>query len=101
VSSSGPRQLVGFAKGRPHDGGGPISRRLNKIYLRRRYHRLGLGRRLLREVALALSHRSITSMLRLVRQTTLERVYEAMGGERIIDRQASSMVLYGGRLRRL
>jgi hypothetical protein len=35
-------ELVGFAKGRPHDGGVPgFQGDLNKIYLLRRYHRLG------------------------------------------------------------
>jgi L-amino acid N-acyltransferase YncA len=45
-------ELVGFAKGKPHDGGIPAyAGELNKIYLLRRYHRRGLGRKLLCWVA--------------------------------------------------
>ena len=38
-------ELVGFAKGTPHDGGVPgFAGELNKIYVLRRCHRQGLGR---------------------------------------------------------
>jgi len=41
-------ELVGFAKGTPHDGGVPgFIGELNKIYLLRRVQRQGLGRLLL------------------------------------------------------
>src|SRR5512132_1094493 len=44
--------LVGFAKGRPHDGGIPgYAGELNKIYLLQRVQRRGLGRLLLCAVA--------------------------------------------------
>ena len=40
-------ELVGFAKGKPHDGGIPAyAGELNKIYLLRRLHRRSLGKRL-------------------------------------------------------
>src|SRR5262245_61747603 len=41
-------ELIGFAKGMPYTGGLPgYAGELNKIYLLRRYHRRGLGRRLI------------------------------------------------------
>ena len=57
-------ELVGFSKGRAHDGGVPgFQGELNKIYLLRRYHRQGLGRHLLCEVARRFLDRGMTSML--------------------------------------
>jgi GNAT superfamily N-acetyltransferase len=57
-------ELVGFAKGTPHDGGIPgYVGELNKIYLLRRVHRLGLGRRLLCAVSRRFIERGVTSML--------------------------------------
>ena len=54
-------ELVGFAKGTPSDhpeyGG-----ELNKIYLRREYQGLGLGKRLLGHVARRFLDRGVTSM---------------------------------------
>jgi len=45
-------ELVGFAKGRLYDGDlNGFGGELNKIYLLREYHRLGLGRRLVGYVA--------------------------------------------------
>src|SRR5262245_15592508 len=45
-------ELVGFAKGTPHDGGVPgFVGELNKIYVLRRFHRQGIGRMLLYNVA--------------------------------------------------
>src|SRR5215216_3427507 len=56
-------RLVGFAKGTLHDGGVPgFQGRLNKIYLLKRYHRLGLGRRLIGHVVNRFLERGITSM---------------------------------------
>src|SRR4030095_361823 len=56
-------ELVGFAKGTPHDGGVPgYAGELNKIYLRRRVQRHGLGRQLLCAVARRFLERGVTSM---------------------------------------
>src|SRR5204863_4943758 len=81
-------ELVGFAKGRPHDGGVPgFAGELNKIYLLRRYHRRGLGRRLLCEVARRFLDRDMSSMLLFGNAKNLSNgFYEVMGGERIIGR---------------
>jgi GNAT superfamily N-acetyltransferase len=79
-------ELIGFAKGCPHDGGVPgYAGELNKIYLLRRYHRLGLGRRLLAEVARRFLERGFESMLLFgdARSPT-NGFYEAMGAERIL-----------------
>src|SRR5439155_26803919 len=49
----GPRgELVGFAKGTLHDGGVPgFQGELNKIYVLRQWHRQGIGRQLVEQVA--------------------------------------------------
>ena len=79
-------KLVGFAKGKPHDGGIPAyAGELNKIYLLRRYHRLGLGRKLLCYVARRFLERGINSMLLFGdARSPSNGFYEAMGGERIV-----------------
>jgi GNAT superfamily N-acetyltransferase len=84
------RQLVGFAKGQPHDGGVPgYVGELNKIYLLRRYHRQGLGRRLLGEVARRFLERGINSMVLFGdAHNPSNGFYEAMDGERIIGATA-------------
>src|SRR5688500_13816505 len=78
-------RLVGFAKGRPHDGGVPgYVGELNKIYVLRRHHRRGPGRRLLGEVARRFLEGGIDSMLLFGdARSPSNRFYEAMGGARI------------------
>src|SRR4249919_1946817 len=57
-------ELVAFAKGTPHDGGVPgFAGELNKIYVRQRVQRKGLGRLLLCAVARRFIERAVTSML--------------------------------------
>jgi L-amino acid N-acyltransferase YncA len=79
-------ELVGFAKGKPHDGGIPAyAGELNKIYLLRRYHRRGLGKKLLCSVARRFLERGMNSMLLFGdARSPSNGFYEAMGGERII-----------------
>lgn len=86
VLESDNGELVGFAKGCPHDGGVPgYAGELNKIYLLRRYHRQGLGRRLLCQVARRFLARGVDSMLLFGEaDNPSNRFYEAMGGERIV-----------------
>ena len=78
-------ELVGFAKGAPHDGGVPgYSGELNKIYLLQRVHRLGLGRRLLGAVARRFLERGVTSMLLFGDAANPSNgFYEAFGAERL------------------
>ena len=92
-------ELVGFAKGRPHDGGVPgFQGELNKIYLLRRYHGLGLGRRLLCDVARRFLDRGMSSMLLFGEAKNRSNgFYEAMGGERIMGRSGDFHGAYGWR----
>ena len=92
-------ELIGFAKGCPHDGGVPgFQGELNKIYLLRRYHRLGLGRRLLCEVAKRFLERGISSMLLFGEATNPSNgFYEAMGAERIFAGNGEFHGAYGWR----
>lgn len=78
-------ELIGFAKGTPHDGGVPgFQGELNKIYLLRRYHRQGLGRALVWHVAKRFLERGIMSMLLFGdEKSPSNRFYEAMGAERL------------------
>lgn len=94
-----PGELVGFAKGRPHDGGVPgYQGELNKIYLLRRYHRLGLGRRLLCDVASRFLRRGVSSMLLFGdAKNPSNGFYEAMGGERIFAPTGEFHGAYGWR----
>ncbi len=57
-------ELIGFARGRRHDGGVPgYQGELNKIYVLRRFHRRGLGRMLVCAIARRFLNENITSML--------------------------------------
>jgi ribosomal protein S18 acetylase RimI-like enzyme len=78
-------ELVGFAKGTLHDGGVPgFVGELNKIYVLRRFHRQGLGRLLLCNVARRFLERGITSMLLFGEATNPSNgFYEAFGAERL------------------
>jgi ribosomal protein S18 acetylase RimI-like enzyme len=79
------RELVGFAKGTPHDGGVPgFAGELNKIYLLRRLHRQGIGRLLLCHVARRFVERGVTSMLLFGDASSPSNgFYEAFGAERL------------------
>jgi ribosomal protein S18 acetylase RimI-like enzyme len=78
-------ELVGFAKGTPHDGGVPgYAGELNKIYLLRRVQRQGLGRLLLCAVARRFIERGVTSMLLFGdAENPSNGFYEALGAERL------------------
>ena len=92
-------ELIGFAKGRPHDGGVPgFGGELNKIYLLRRVQRQGLGRLLLCAVANRFLARGVTSML-LFGEADLpaNKFYEAFGAERLYDANREFHGGYGWR----
>ena len=77
-------ELVGFAKGIPHHDIPGYAGELNKIYILRRYHRLGLGRRLLGEVSRRFLAIGITSMLLFGdARNPSNGFYERMGAERL------------------
>lgn len=77
-------ELAGFAKGVPHRDIPDYTGELNKIYILRRYHRLGLGRRLLAEVSRRFLSHGITSMLLFGdARNPSNGFYERMGAERL------------------
>lgn len=80
-------ELIGFAKGTPHNDGIPgFEGELNKIYLLRRYHRQGLGRALLCAVANRFLSRGVSSMLLFGDANSPSNgFYETMGGERLFS----------------
>ena len=76
--------LVGFAKGVPHHDITGYGGELNKIYILRRYHRLGLGRRLLGEVSRRFLANGINSMLLFGEaHNPSNGFYERMGADRL------------------
>ncbi len=91
--------LVGFGKGTPHDGGVPgFVGELNKIYVLRRFHRQGLGRLLLCNVASRFLERGITSMLLFGAPTNPSNgFYEAFGAERLYSATGEFHGGYGWR----
>lgn len=78
------RRLIGFTWGKPHDG--EFAGELSKIYLRWEYHRLGLGRRMMRETAQRFFDRDIHSFVLFadLGNPTLA-FYDRLGGERLYD----------------
>jgi GNAT superfamily N-acetyltransferase len=64
VAEENGHQLIGFARGRRHDGGVPgYEGELNKIYVLRHHHRNGLGRLLVCQVAHRFLTQGVRSML--------------------------------------
>ncbi len=88
------RELVGFAKGVPHRDIPGYTGELNKIYILRRYHRRGLGKRLLDEVSRRFLANGIASMLLFGdARNPSNGFYEHMGAERLF---ASNGDFHGG-----
>lgn len=92
-------ELVGFARGTGHDGGVTgFAGELNKIYVLRRYHRRGLGRRLVCRAAQMFLARGITSMLLFGdAESPSNRFYEALGAERLYSPSGEFHGSYGWR----
>jgi ribosomal protein S18 acetylase RimI-like enzyme len=90
-------ELVGFAIGEPYaqDGYGG---RLNKLYLLRQYHRLGLGRLLVGHVVRRFLDRGVTSML-LFSEADNPSIgfFEALGGARLLSERGEFHGGYGWR----
>ena len=85
VVEEGAGELVGYAKGTPHDGGVPgYAGELNKIYVLRCAQRQGVGRLLLCGVARRFLERGVSSMLLFGEATNPSNgFYEAFGAERL------------------
>lgn len=92
-------ELVGFAKGTPHDGGVPgYAGELNKIYLLQSVQRQGLGRRLLNAVARRFLERGVRSMLLFGDAGNPSNgFYEAFGAERLYSETGEFNGGYGWR----
>lgn len=92
-------QLVGFAKGTPHDGNVlGFAGELDKIYVLRRLHRQGLGRLLLCNVARRFIERGVTSMLLFGEaRNPSNGFYEAFGAERLHSSKGEFHGGYGWR----
>ena len=91
-------ELIGFAKGTPHDGGVPgFTAELNKIYVLRRFQRQGIGRLFLCHVARRFIE-GATSMLLFGEATSPSNgFYEAFGAERLLSRSGEFHGGYGWR----
>lgn len=91
--------LVGFAKGTRHDGGIPgFQGELNKIYVLRRWHRLGIGTQLVAHVARHFLEQGVTSMLLFGdARSPSNRFYERLGAERLMSPEGAFDGGYGWR----
>ncbi|HSE51513.1 MAG TPA: GNAT family N-acetyltransferase [Gemmatimonadales bacterium] len=89
-------RLIGFTWGKPHQG--EFEGHLSKIYLRREYHGLGLGRRMMAETARRFLERGIHSFILFgeLSNPTLG-FYDRMGGERLLDDRGQFDGAYGWR----
>jgi ribosomal protein S18 acetylase RimI-like enzyme len=99
VIEDGHGELVGFAKGKRHDGGVlGYAGELNKIYLLRRVQRQGLGRRLLCAVARRFMEGGVASMLLFGEASNPSNgFYEAFGAERLYSDSGEFHGGYGWR----
>ena len=79
-------ELVGFAAGKPGEPPEAGDGHVDKIYVRRDYQRLGLGRRLLEQIARRFARDGRTAMT-LFSQADNPSIsfFDAMGGERLLD----------------
>lgn len=96
VLEDGHKRLVGFAFG----GGsfGEFEGVLSKIYLQWDYHGLGLGRRLMEEVARRFMQRGIGSFVLFAeRSNPTIGFYDRMGGERLLNERGVFTGAYGWR----
>ena len=98
-------ELIGFAKGQAyaHSDQPDFAGELNKIYLLRKYHRQGLGRRLLGHVAHRFLSQGISSMLLFGDARNPSNLfYEALGADKLFAANGDFHGGYGWRdLRRL
>ena len=97
-------QLVGFAKGEPHDGSVPgFEGELDKIYVLRAWHHSGIGRALVEHVARRFLAQGVGSMLLFGdARNPSNGFYERLGAERLFSPEGEFHGGYGWRdLRRL
>lgn len=90
--------LIGFAKGQPYNQieHSEFKGELNKIYLLRKYHKMGLGRQLICNVAQEFLRQGITSMLLFGdAHNPSNGFYERMGGEKLFAKNGEFHGGYG------
>jgi GNAT superfamily N-acetyltransferase len=92
-------RLLGFAKGTLHDGGVPgFQGELNKIYVLQAWHRHGIGRRLVEQVARRFLDQHITSMLLFGdARSPSNGFYERLRAERLLSPEGEFHGAYGWR----
>ena len=91
-------KLIGFAKGQPcnHDDLPEFSGELNKIYLLKKYHKPGLGRQLICNVAHQFVCRGISSMLLFGDENNpSNKFYERMGASKLFGKNGEFHGGYG------
>ena len=91
-------KLIGFAKGQPYNNGElpGYAGELNKIYLLKKYHKLGLGRQLICKVARQFVDQGITSMLLFGDENNpTNKFYEQMNGSKLYDKNGNFHGGYG------
>jgi ribosomal protein S18 acetylase RimI-like enzyme len=89
-------RLIGFAWGKPAEG--EFEGQLSKIFLRWEYHGVGLGRRMLVEVARRFHAHGIRSFVLFAeRSNPTIGFYDRMGGERLRDACGIFSGAYGWR----
>jgi ribosomal protein S18 acetylase RimI-like enzyme len=104
VAQSPDGELVGFARGTPHDGSvDGFDGELDKIYVLGAWHRNGIGRALVERVACRFLDRGVGSMLLFGdAASSANGFYERLGAERLLSRDGEFHGGYGWRdLRRL
>ena len=99
VAEAADGQLVGFAKGVLHDGGVPgYEGELNKIYVLRAWHRSGIGRALVEQVARRFLADGVGSMLLFGdARNPSNGFYERLGAERLFSPKGEFHGGYGWR----
>ena len=99
VAEAADGQLVGFAKGTRHDGGVPgFEGELNKIYVLRDWHRMGIGRALVQHVSRHFLAQGIGSMLLFGdARSPSNGFYEQLGADRLLTATGEFHGGYGWR----
>jgi len=90
--------LIGFAKGQPYNevDHAEFSGELNKIYLLRKYHKIGLGRQLICDVANEFIRRGINSMLLFGdANNASNKFYERLGAAKLYAKNGEFHGGYG------
>ena len=91
-------RLIGFAKGQlyNHADHREFSGELNKVYLLRKYHKLGLGRQLICKVAHEFIRRGVSSMLLFGdADNASNKFYEQMGAAKLFAKNGKFHGDYG------